>query len=151
MKKEVVAAVLRANPDFGTPHVVRCDWCHETRILFRDENEAPFKLTTHGWLCETCNVRAVSPEVRFWGGALQDCGRKLRNSTDNRIAAFDMNITKRAPLVEVESDGVHPLQGRPSPELAIAAHGGLDPERRHSRHSGPVVLPLHISAEVANA
>jgi len=60
-----VAAVLRANPDFGNPHVVRCDWCHETRTLFRDENEAPFKLTTHGWLCETCNVRAASQEVRF--------------------------------------------------------------------------------------
>jgi hypothetical protein len=64
-EKEVAAGFLRANPDFGNPHVVRCDGCHETRTLFRDENEAPFKLTSHGWLCETCNVRAASQEVRF--------------------------------------------------------------------------------------
>jgi hypothetical protein len=64
-EKEVAAAILKANPHFGNPHVVRCDWCRETRTLFRDENEGPFKLTTHGWLCETCNVRASSQEVKF--------------------------------------------------------------------------------------
>ena len=64
-EKEVAAGILRANPDLGNPHVVRCDWCRETRTLFRDENESPFKLTKHGWLCETCNVRASSQEVRF--------------------------------------------------------------------------------------
>lgn len=64
-EKETAASFLRANPDFGNPHVVRCDWCHETRTLFRDENDAPFKLTARGWLCETCNVRAASQEVRF--------------------------------------------------------------------------------------
>ena len=64
-EKEVAAAILRSNPAFGNPHVVRCDWCHETRTLFRDENEGPFKLTTHGWLCEICDVRAASQEVRF--------------------------------------------------------------------------------------
>jgi hypothetical protein len=64
-EKEVAAGFLKANPHFGNPHVVRCDWCRETRTLFRDENEAPFKLTTHGWLCEPCNVRASSQEVKF--------------------------------------------------------------------------------------
>ena len=64
-EKEVAAGFLRDNPAFGNPHVVRCDWCRETRTLFRDENEGPFKLTTHGWLCETCNVRASSQEVKF--------------------------------------------------------------------------------------
>ena len=65
-EKETAAAILKANPSFGNPHVVRCDWCHETRTLFRDENDGPFKLTSHGWLCEPCNVRAASQEVRFW-------------------------------------------------------------------------------------
>jgi hypothetical protein len=64
-EKEAATAILRANPTFGNPHVVRCDWCHETRTLFRDEDDAPFKLTLHGWLCETCDVRAASQEVRL--------------------------------------------------------------------------------------
>ncbi len=64
-EREVATAILRANPAFGNPHVVRCDWCHETRTLFRDENETPFKLTAHGWLCESCNVKAASQEVKF--------------------------------------------------------------------------------------
>jgi len=64
-EKEVAAVFLKANPHFGNPHVVRCDWCRETRTLFRDENEGPFKLTAHGWLCEPCNVRASSQEVKF--------------------------------------------------------------------------------------
>ncbi|HEY4640724.1 MAG TPA: hypothetical protein VII75_05220 [Thermoanaerobaculia bacterium] len=64
-EKEVAAGFLKDNPAFGNPHVVRCDWCRETRTLFRDENEGPFKLTAHGWLCETCNVRASSQEVKF--------------------------------------------------------------------------------------
>lgn len=64
-EKEVAAGFLRANPELGNPHVVRCDWCHETRTLFRDESDGPFHLTSHGWRCETCNVRAASQEVRF--------------------------------------------------------------------------------------
>ena len=64
-EKEVAAGFLRDNPAFGNPHVVRCDWCRETRTLFRDENEGPFKRTAHGWLCEPCNVRASSQEVKF--------------------------------------------------------------------------------------
>ena len=64
-EKEVAAGVLRDNPHFGNPHVVLCHWCHETRTLFRDENNAPFKLTEHGWLCEACNERAASQEVKF--------------------------------------------------------------------------------------
>ena len=64
-EKEVAAGMLRAHPELGNPHVVRCDWCHETRILFRDEADGPFKLTAHGWLCEPCNVPAASQEVKF--------------------------------------------------------------------------------------
>ncbi len=64
-EKEVAAAILRANPHFGNPHVVRCDWCRETRTLFRDENDGPFKLTEHGWLCEPCNARAMNQEIKF--------------------------------------------------------------------------------------
>jgi hypothetical protein len=64
-EKEAAAAILRANPEFGNPHVVRCGWCGETRTLFRDENDGPFQRTAHGWLCETCDVRAASQEVKF--------------------------------------------------------------------------------------
>jgi len=64
-EKEVAARFLKANPAFGNPYVVRCDWCRETRTLFRDENEGPFTLTAHGWLCEPCDVRASSQEVKF--------------------------------------------------------------------------------------
>ena len=59
-EREAAAGILRANPTLGNPHVVRCDWCHETRTLFRDENDGPFKLTEHGWRCEPCNSRAAS-------------------------------------------------------------------------------------------
>jgi hypothetical protein len=64
-EKEVAAEILRANPHFGNPHVVRCDWCKETRTLFRDENDGPFKLTANGWHCEPCNSRAASQEIKF--------------------------------------------------------------------------------------
>lgn len=64
-EKDVATAILRANPELGNPHVVRCPWCHQTRTLFRDENDGPFKLTAHGWLCESCDVGASSQEVKF--------------------------------------------------------------------------------------
>jgi hypothetical protein len=64
-EKEAAAIFLRANPEFGNPHVVRCGWCHETRTLFRDENDALFARMEHGWLCQSCDVRAASQEVRF--------------------------------------------------------------------------------------
>lgn len=64
-EKQTAAAFLRANPAFGNPRVVRCDWCHETRMLFRDENDGPFTLTARGWRCEACNTGAASQEVRF--------------------------------------------------------------------------------------
>ena len=64
-EKEAAAALLKANPEFGNPHVVRCSWCHETRTLFRDEDDAPFKRTAHGWFCERCEVNAASQEVKF--------------------------------------------------------------------------------------
>ena len=64
-EKEAAASFLRANPQFGNPHVVRCDWCHETRTLFRDENDAPFARTAYGWLCQSCDVRAASQEVKL--------------------------------------------------------------------------------------
>lgn len=64
-EKETAATILRENPHFGNPHVVRCDWCRETRTLFRDESDGPFKLTAHGWRCETCNVQAASQEIKI--------------------------------------------------------------------------------------
>ena len=64
-EREAAAGILREHPDFGNPHVVRCDWCHETRTLFRDEDEGPFRLTVRGWRCEPCNIAAASQEVRF--------------------------------------------------------------------------------------
>jgi hypothetical protein len=64
-EKEAAAGLLLANPEFGYPHVVRCNWCRETRTLFRDENDGPFTLTAHGWLCTPCDVRAASQEIKF--------------------------------------------------------------------------------------
>lgn len=64
-EKEAAAGILRANPALGNPHVVRCGWCRETRTLFRDENDGPFRLTARGWRCETCDSAAASQEVRF--------------------------------------------------------------------------------------
>lgn len=64
-EKEVAAEILKANPEFGNPHVVRCGFCHATRTLFRDENDAPFARAGYGWVCEVCNIRAASQEVRF--------------------------------------------------------------------------------------
>ena len=64
-EKQTASEILRANPALGNPHVVRCDWCRETRMLFRDENDGPFTLTAHGWRCEPCNTRAANQEVRL--------------------------------------------------------------------------------------
>ena len=64
-EKAVATAILRDNPRFGYPHVVRCDWCRQTKTLFRDENDDPFTLTAHGWRCDKCNVDARSQEIRF--------------------------------------------------------------------------------------
>jgi len=64
-EKAVAAGILLANPDLGFPHAVRCPWCHETRTLFFDESDGPFKPILRGWRCEPCDVRAVSQEIRF--------------------------------------------------------------------------------------
>ncbi len=64
-EKDIATDILKANPEFGNPHVVRCHWCHETRTLFRDEEDGPFRRTAHGWLCEPCNSRAASQEIKF--------------------------------------------------------------------------------------
>lgn len=64
-EKEAAVRILQAHPEFGNPHAVRCDWCRASRTLFRDEDDAPFKLTPHGWLCEACDVRAASQEIKF--------------------------------------------------------------------------------------
>lgn len=64
-EREIAAGILRAHPEMGNPHVVRCDWCRETRTLFRDEADAPFELTARGWLCAHCDARASSQEVRL--------------------------------------------------------------------------------------
>jgi hypothetical protein len=64
-EKAVAADILRSYPALGNPHVVRCNWCRETRTLFRDENDGPFELTAHGWLCAACDVSAASQEIKF--------------------------------------------------------------------------------------
>jgi hypothetical protein len=64
-EKNVAAGILRANPVFGNPHVIRCDWCHETRTLFRDEDDGPFVVAENGWRCVPCGMRAASQEVKF--------------------------------------------------------------------------------------
>jgi hypothetical protein len=64
-EKETARGLLQANPAFGNPHVVRCDWCHETRTLFRDESDGPFRIAGNGWLCEPCDQRASTQEIKF--------------------------------------------------------------------------------------
>jgi len=64
-EKESVTAFLRANPAIGNPHMVRCDWCHEAQVLFRDEEKDAFTRTGRGWRCATCDNHAASQEVRF--------------------------------------------------------------------------------------
>jgi hypothetical protein len=64
-EREIAAGILQANPELGNPHVVRCNWCRETRTLFRDEAEGPFELSGRGWRCKPCDVPASSQEVKF--------------------------------------------------------------------------------------
>lgn len=64
-ERELAASLLRTNPALGNPHVVRCDWCHDVRTLFRGENDGPFQCTPGGWRCGPCNIAAASQEVRF--------------------------------------------------------------------------------------
>ncbi|HEX8409716.1 MAG TPA: hypothetical protein VF883_12695 [Thermoanaerobaculia bacterium] len=66
-EKEAAAGILRANPELGNAHAVRCDWCKETRTLFADENDGPFERIEHehGWRCRPCDTRAASQEIRF--------------------------------------------------------------------------------------
>jgi len=45
--------------------MVRCDWCHEAQVLFRDEEKDAFTRTGRGWRCATCDNHAASQEVRF--------------------------------------------------------------------------------------
>ena len=59
------AAILSANPHLGNPHVVRCHWCHATRMLFRNESDDAFTQTAGGWLCGPCDTRAASQEIRL--------------------------------------------------------------------------------------
>lgn len=64
-EKETASELLRKNPGFGNPHMVRCDWCHTTAMVFRDEDHDTFKRAGRGWRCEKCNENAASQEVRF--------------------------------------------------------------------------------------
>lgn len=64
-EKEIASALMQANLEFGNPHIVRCEWCHETRMLFRDEDVTPFKRAGRGWHCQKCDERASSQEVKF--------------------------------------------------------------------------------------
>jgi hypothetical protein len=64
-ERSAAAEIVREVPGLGNPYGVQCDWCHERRMLFRDENNAPFTLTSHGWLCVPCDVRAATQEIKF--------------------------------------------------------------------------------------
>jgi len=64
-ERETSAGLLRANPAFGLPHMVRCNWCHEMTVLFRDEDLGVFKRTVRGWRCTKCDEHATNQEVRF--------------------------------------------------------------------------------------
>ncbi len=64
-EKEDAAAFLREHLLLGNPHMVRCDWCHETLMLFRDEDMGGFTRLPRGWRCSTCDEHARSQEVRF--------------------------------------------------------------------------------------
>ena len=64
-EKETSAELLRANPTLGNPHMVRCNWCHEMTVLFRDEDLGVFERTRRGWRCKKCDEHAASQEVRF--------------------------------------------------------------------------------------
>lgn len=65
-EKDAAIAILRASPEIGNPYAVRCDWCHATKTLFRDESESPFKLSPRGWTCEPCEMPAACQEIKFW-------------------------------------------------------------------------------------
>jgi hypothetical protein len=64
-ERENAAEFLRANPALGNPHMVRCPWCHETTMLFRDEDIGAFTRSGRGWRCTKCNEHAASQEVKF--------------------------------------------------------------------------------------
>ena len=64
-EKENAAEFLRENPAIGNPHMVRCPWCYETTMLFRDEDLGAFTRSGRGWRCNKCNEHAASQEVRF--------------------------------------------------------------------------------------
>jgi hypothetical protein len=64
-EKQNAADFLRENPLLGNPHLVMCDWCHATTMLFRDEDLGAFTRTPRGWRCTKCDEFARSQEVRF--------------------------------------------------------------------------------------
>ena len=64
-EKENATAFLREHPALGNPHMVKCDWCSETTMLFRDEDLGGFTRTVRGWRCTACDEFARSQEVRF--------------------------------------------------------------------------------------
>jgi Zn-finger protein len=64
-ERENAAEFLREHLAPGNPHMVRCDWCHETLMLFRDEDMGSFTRTERGWRCTKCDEHARSQEVRF--------------------------------------------------------------------------------------
>ena len=64
-EKLTAVEMLRIHPNFGNPHVVRCAWCRETRIFFRDEQDRTFVLTHRGWRCLVCDEEGASQEIKF--------------------------------------------------------------------------------------
>ena len=64
-ERENAEAFLRENNASGNPHMVKCDWCQATLMLFRDEDMGSFTRTGRGWRCTKCDEHARSQEVRF--------------------------------------------------------------------------------------
>lgn len=64
-EKTAAAAILRENSECGNPHAVRCEWCKQTGMLFRDEDAGVFKRKGRGWQCATCDEPASYQEVKF--------------------------------------------------------------------------------------
>ncbi len=64
-EKALGAALLRENAECGNPHAVRCQWCKQTDMLFRDEDGGTFKRARRGWYCSKCDEPAASQEVKF--------------------------------------------------------------------------------------
>ncbi len=64
-EKAHAATHLREHAAAGNPHIVRCAWCKNSKMLFRDEDDDAFHRHGRGWKCTKCDEPAASQEVKF--------------------------------------------------------------------------------------